>query len=124
MFAYIVAFYALSYISSVFQAFTGKHKSGICWKGIVAMDDAPCADLYRENTLTFYENIFVPNMISCLISIVCLVIAGNAAGIFFDSGFKRNSVGQIIFINTTVFVSAYVIVVILLMPRPSNNASA
>ena len=118
MFVYIVAFYALSYISSVFQAFTGKHKSGILLVQVLSLWLMLLVPSFtEENTLTFYENIFVPNMISCLISIVCLLIAGISAGIFFDSGFKRNSVGQIIFVTiATVFVAAYVIVVILLMP--------
>ena len=97
---------------------TSKHTSGVAIVQVVNLWLIVLAPTFTEtNTLSFIQNVFEPNVLSISISLVCLLVAGVALGIFFQSNFERNDISQYTFvIVSAVAIIGYVSLVLFLLP--------
>ena len=123
MLEYIVAFYLLAFTSSVLHISINSLKDGTLFVHMITMWLVIFGPTFtEENTLTFYDHIFKPNMMSLAISLTSLIVAGIAAGMFVEGGFQKNSVGQYIFTGVSVgCLIMYVVVVVVVMPVNVNQ---
>ena len=125
MIQFIVAWFLILTIFAIFHYHAMKNTKGILTIEILAIWMVIIAPTFSEtNTLTFFQNVLQPNIVSISISFVCLLIAGVSLGLFFESSFENNTTTQYIFVTTaSIAIIFYVLFVLLLVPVNIDQCS-
>ena len=118
MLEYIVTFYITAFFSAVLEMNIAKRIDGLLIVHLISTWLTIFGPTFtEENTLNFATHLMQPNMGSVGISIFLLLVAGVSTGMFYEGGFKKNSVGQYIFVGlSTICLLVYVVLVIIVMP--------
>lgn len=118
MLQYVVAFYLINFFSSVFQINVYKYQKGILLLHVISMWLSILGPTFtEENTLSFQTHILKNNFVPLSLVLASLVIAGISAGMFFEGGFKKNSVGQYVFFIVCIgSLVSYLLIVLIIIP--------
>jgi len=125
MIQFIIAWFLFLTIFAIFHYHAVDNNKGILTIEILAIWMVIIAPTFSEtNTLTFFQNVFQPNIVSISISFVCLVVAGISLGLFFQSSFENNITSQYIFVTTSsIAIIFYILFVLLLVPVNIDQCS-
>ena len=125
MIQFIVVWFVFLTIFAIFHYHAVNNNKGILTIETLAIWMVIIAPTFSEtNTLTFFQNVFQPNIVSISISFVCLVVAGISLGLFFQSSFENNTTSQYIFVTTSsIAIIFYVLFVLLLVPVNIDQCS-
>ena len=121
----IVVWFLLTYCVCISHLHISKQNNGVANILAISLWLVILAPTFTEtNTLTFFRDVFEPNIISISISLLCLLVTGIALGLFFQNHIEENDTAQYIFVLAAAgALSVYVLTVLLFLPVNIDQCS-